>query len=594
MSFVAHGVRSIFSNPPKPYTFSFQRFSFRLRPFERFYWSAIRADKALLYRNGFSLIQTRIHLPKEKNSVEIPFANDAILGSLWISPTSKEVDICSVKTSKANKEIDVNCTTIAQLLKANIKGVVEIQINSEIFTGRINCVQMDEKKTQQQPGLLILENEKGQIALPLHLITSIRMPSNPSPELFAPDSYKEDSQQFRLITENVFSLSHLEINYRLNFKNSSDGMANMQYISPSLGWIPNYRLELSVVPKNILYSNCSSKEPQIVNGLLSLKATVMNDGNDLYCDELTITDGMAQMNPFPSEGIGSELASMISADPLVSDQPLQTFVRPMASSDDRNSMTDSSVSKAFGKSVVPCNVFNRFSKISIRHKERISLPIFEELSLSKISLVSHCRIYSNPSIGSSISSSFPSKNCPVRQAIRFSNTTETAWPAGSLLLMEVNQSPQQEDTKTNRNMNGGSLFGKLSFPFTPSGQSALIDLPTMEFKELTVTSVEHIEPLGNAESVTNSGGSEKHYRISTEITVSSQCARSVIMVVSLHCYGRPIPKQSSASSGDETIILLPEEQDQYANSAHQVEWTLTLEATSRKTITYSYLCSRRN
>ena len=208
------------------------------------------------------------------------------------------VTIHAVKTTKVEKEEDVNCTSIAQLLKENIGGVVEVQTGNEWFIGRISSLQAEDAQSTTSSGLLILENEKGQIALPLQRITSVRMPSNPSPDLLPPGSNKESIQQLRMITARTVDVDHLQVNYTLRSTATSEAAgeeANMTYITPSIAWLPSYRLLLSSTETTgattKLTQSSSPPHPTQRTGRLSLKATVINDGDGLFCDEVTIYDG---------------------------------------------------------------------------------------------------------------------------------------------------------------------------------------------------------------------------------------------------------------------------------------------------------------
>ena len=174
------------------------------------------------------------------------------------------------------------CTNIPQLLQANIKQVVEVQLDGrEWFTGRINTVQMPDpiqtsgKEAGPVSGILVMVTEKGSSIIPLKNITSVKMPIHPPPEFRAEE---EKDQILQTMLKKPAPITQLRINY----KNQADSQAKLSYVSQGISWQAVYHLAFS----------SKSKTCQ-----MSMGAVVFNTVEDLQADELVCASDALSLPP---------------------------------------------------------------------------------------------------------------------------------------------------------------------------------------------------------------------------------------------------------------------------------------------------------
>jgi hypothetical protein len=121
-------------------------------------------------------------------------------------------------------------------LQANINQIVEVEVEGKTWiSGCIDSVLMDH---HNEKGLLILSDEKGEHAVPLSRILSVRMPTHPTQ-----DSEREQQLQTKLTKH--YEMKSLQIYYKYDNKESATSNdAILQYVARGISWKPTYRLEI--------------------------------------------------------------------------------------------------------------------------------------------------------------------------------------------------------------------------------------------------------------------------------------------------------------------------------------------------------------
>eukprot|EP01116_Phalansterium_solitarium_P017535 TRINITY_DN4348_c0_g1_i1.p1 TRINITY_DN4348_c0_g1~~TRINITY_DN4348_c0_g1_i1.p1 ORF type:complete len:294 (+),score=82.28 TRINITY_DN4348_c0_g1_i1:226-1107(+) len=249
--------------------------------------SPIKAEKVVVFSNGYGLISSRLYLPVSSTSVEFKAPSRAVLGTLWVHAPS-EVTIESVKSAVTSVADDVLCASVADVLQANIGQVMEVAVGSEWVSARVTAVEAPSGGSAK--GLLVLQGERGTIVYPLADVRAVRLPLHPPAAFRAGDFDADDEQVLNTHLTAERRVDMLRVSYRVApgcasacsdvFTEAAgpELKAELRYVTAGLGWLPSYKLHLLPDP--------GAAADGAGLGALSMQCVLLNDVDDMRADEV--------------------------------------------------------------------------------------------------------------------------------------------------------------------------------------------------------------------------------------------------------------------------------------------------------------------
>jgi len=411
----------------------------------------IEGASVWLFKNGYGVVERTLPLPKDAQSnqtiqLENPPSNP-VHGTFWVVGSSNISSVNSIQTESHTREVEFPCLNIRDLLIANIGKNLDIYAEEGNEFKWISGTLMEIPKPQSKDApfldhsrnVLLLSNEEGVFAIPIHKVERIKLPKNE-----VASGKKLETSIKKIAFENTLS-----INYS---KKEGDNFLRIRYLTNQITWAPSYYLRLS------------SKESE-KNCMFSLKAVVLNDAESLNAKNVSLITGFPNMqfnsviDPLSKnkQSVDDFLASLSDVGTTT-----QTYTAPTLSQR-RSSKVMSNVMMQTMNSYEPTSSYDNNNNtqtsapsddlyvytvddISLLRKERTYIPIFSlELPYAD---VYHCEIDER-------TSDFQD----VWHSVRIKNTTKSPWTTAPVTIDR-----------------GENFIGQDTSNYTPPGDETLINL----------------------------------------------------------------------------------------------------------------------
>lgn len=421
-----------------------------------------------------------------------------------------------IETSEVEEK---ECTSIMDTLLANYDSVIEVSIGSEWVIGKIVSIQQ-----QGNDGLLILKGESSTRIILFSKIVSLRVPVHPPPKLLGGE-LKEQRMVHR-IKQKVKRKT-----LRVSLKNSpiENSTYELRYITRGLTWSPTYKLIL--VPIQEAEPQTSGPESTFSSAkthhkfanfasaaTLSFQCFVMNDGEDVRIDNLTISTQDIDLKLF-------DVRDTLTPKTFSISEFFQAIYKPGSSTSlFPTQLANQSFEEKIGttSSSHPPEEFY-YSDVTLSTNDRLYLPGFD-VPVS-IKPVTHVHLNSNKT--------------QLYNSLMLTNQSTFTWPAGPISVFHDSH-----------------CFGQKNLEYTSKGTYAVIDLfPNREL----VVSFKEEEML----DVKEKGGN----MFSMIATVMNPKPESIQVVVSYQFIGELI---SSSSIPDKSFVKLVD------GDSVSVKWEFTL------------------
>lgn len=498
----------------------------------------LRVNRVAVFKSGYGLVTEEINFPLDKTVIEIPAPSHILHGSLWIQP-SDQIEIESTKTVTGQVGNHENCTSMLQLLQANLDQVVEVQLDGKDWvSGRIDSVLPEETQTtsatgepvpvpSSSKGIVVLDYVSSKHALPTTRVTNIKMPLHPPREF---QSGGEIDQVLQTRLTKYSPVLNLRIHYKVKGEKKGSSTAVMNFLTRGVAWSPSYKLVV---------------KPGEPTAHLSMNCTLMNDAEDFFVDEFVCVSGSPVMN-FTD-----------SIDPLANRQKIPLLLKAIREGEytytDRSAPTQISQLTKDGKPTVfrsrPHDLVQYTLKdISLRKNDRMSVPSFA-------ADVPMAEIYSCDIGG---------KNDIQRvwQGLKLENTSGFAWASGCILVLEEK-----------------ALFAHTRIPYVAKNDSTIINLnQVMDIKVLYSVS----EKDSGEESI-----ADKKYvlqRNTATVYVTNEKAEPIVISLSAKFAGEI--KDSAGGKISSELNRLD------INPTGSITWEVSVQPGETKNVTYNCVYRR--
>jgi len=231
------------------------------------------ASNVYLFKNGYGMIVKTFEFPPSADQslaalelIDTPA--HAVHGTFWIQSRTDQISIKSIRTKKTRKLIDKQCSTLEDLIEANVGEDVQLLTvdssshTKEWISGTLTSVKRNETMVEDDSS----NDINPEILPPIHSARSYRAASLPTP--FVPSSRVISIQEGNLVIvksndgmiavplsdiksirgstlknnyqKKVFT-NGLLINYQSQSKSNELGF--MKYLTFGLTWAPSYKFD---------------------------------------------------------------------------------------------------------------------------------------------------------------------------------------------------------------------------------------------------------------------------------------------------------------------------------------------------------------
>ncbi|CAF0887173.1 unnamed protein product [Adineta ricciae] len=557
------------------------------------------ASNVYLFKNGYGMIVKTFEFPssndQKQQTIEImdPPSN-AVHGTFWIQPISKQTKITSIRTKKTNKSETKDCYTLGDLIEANVEQDIEILVldyftqKKEWMKGKIKSIQRSQNTSS---------DEIVPVAPPpvLHSQFALSGYAVPTPAAISHLARTGDLVLFETTDHGVMALSlstiasirgpTLQTTYQqkvvknclsIDYENRSNSVDTglMKYLTYGLTWAPSYSLVL-----------LSSNDPTVKRLRFSSKAVVLNDIENMNVDNLFCIVGFPNTSKFASVN-----------DPILDTANVATFLQQLQQCESTrsrhsgrlhanyscmsNSMMTQQVMGGFpgssdsgpDETTEDTNVDDlhlyEFKNVLLEKQERLVLPIFDvELPYKD---VYHCKIESNSTQYSNTSSAENKPYEEVWHSVKFDNATNFVLTTAPVLVTK-GQNEQQ-------------FVGQDLLTYTPKGSTAFVNLT----KALDVrVQLEEKVVNTNTRRFTFLSYNYQTDQIEGKLTIMNYKSEEVTVVINMSLTGKtsnysPEPKKDIVKATEAT-----------ANPQHDITWEINLKPKQTLEIRYVRAYNKR-
>ncbi|BDS11287.1 DUF4139 domain-containing protein [Aureispira anguillae] len=473
----------------------------------------------------------------------------ALNGTFWLSSPNNDFELVKAYQKEIKTQEQAVAQDFAAMLALNNGKEATLYFKDTLFEGTILFMQVKPKKKPAIPNLkaplFALQTKLGKTII----FTQASINALERLEF-------KDTPDFIYDYTQTKQLATLQIDFK---SDKAKQPLDMMYLSNSLAWKPDYKIELIEEEK----------------ARLSLRSTVINEAEDLKTKQLNLVAGVPNFKY--ATGI-SDLINFLNIRPYaqIGRANLENFTIAQNSISNRAVYDSPSPTTITGTAGMPNFeeatamedlYFYTLKDIELKKGERAFFDIFSvEVPIEHIYEV----VLSDNNINYSLEYSFIQKENPVIHTIKLTNNSGYTWTAAPALVL-----------KNEKGQNAPISQDKLGY----TSQKDNISVKLTEAPDVSVQFLDkEVDRTTNKKSIKK--GNYTYYNdlvtVETEVTVHNYKNKDIRLDLKRALIGDPI-------SSNVDWKLAPRVQFGYTlNKKNDVCWEMKLKAGEKKVIKYSY------